>query len=85
MKYTVRPVPEHHGIFAVKDQNGIFIAEVFDEGIAEQIAALPEILAAMQDLMDEQNGPPLMRRERDWQTAYDNCDKILTRFNKMVL
>lgn len=33
------------------------------------IAAAPDLLAALEGLIDEQNGPPLVKRESQWQEA----------------
>ena len=32
---------------------------------------------ALQDLYDEQNGPPLLRDEVSWQAAMDKAEKLL--------
>ena len=42
---------------------------------ATEIAALK---SALEDLMDEQNGPPLIRDAALWQAAVDNAGQVLT-------
>lgn len=32
---------------------------------------------ALQDLYDEQNGPPLLRHEKSWQAAMDKAEEVL--------
>lgn len=83
MKYKVKltNIPD---IFTLEDEQGHPVADVRGRELAEKFAIVDEILEALQDLMEEQNGPPLVRREKYWNAAYDGCDKILTRFNKKV-
>ena len=40
---------------------------------ARLIAAAPELLEALQNLMDEQNGPPLIRDADTWNEAMDKA------------
>ncbi len=39
---------------------------------------LEEYKKALEDLYNEQNGPPLIRREKHWQAAYDKAGELLT-------
>jgi len=48
---------------------------------AELIAAAPELLQALRDLHDEQNGPPLIRRQASWEAAMAKAQELLTRLN----
>lgn len=50
MKYTVYKT-EYPGIFAVKDENGLLIADTFSRDIAEQIAALPKMIELLKEGM----------------------------------
>lgn len=84
MSYKIFPVEDGYDMFWLEDEFGNKIAKVSGLGNAMKFSDVDEMLAAMQDLMDEQNGPPLVRKERQWQAAYDACDKILTRFNKIL-
>ena len=40
-------------------------------------AKLDKAINALRNLHDEQNGPPLFRREKQWQAAYDEAGDIL--------
>ncbi len=40
-----------------------------------ELAAYKDVL---QELRDEQNGPPLLRREKQWQAAMDKTDGLLS-------
>ncbi len=40
-------------------------------------AQLDKAINALHNLYDEQNGPPLLRREKQWQEAYDEAGDIL--------
>lgn len=44
---------------------------------ADEIERLRDLL---QSLCDEQNGPPLETRRKQWQRAYDQARAALTRF-----
>ena len=48
---------------------------------ARLLAAAPALVEALDDLLAEQNGPPLIdpRHERAWQRAMDNAAAILAR------
>jgi len=39
-----------------------------------------ELVDALQDLYDEQNGPPLIRHQSSWQKAMDKAGEMLTKF-----
>lgn len=39
------------------------------------------LIDALSDLLDEQNGPPLLRRKTQWQAAVDKAIKTLGRSN----
>ncbi len=64
-----------------------YIAAVIGAAIGFGTCALLEIngenkkiqrwQAALQDLYDEQNGPPLLRDELSWQVAMDKAGKLL--------
>lgn len=78
--YTIKPT-KAHGIFTLEDKNGNLIADVRGKDLAEQFAALPEILDALEDLMIAQNGPPLIRDKDGYFEAYERCNVILGKFN----
>jgi hypothetical protein len=40
---------------------------------ANLISSAPDLLEALQDLMDEQNGPPLIRDAPQWEAAMDKA------------
>lgn len=45
----------------------------------EQLRArVAELEAALSDLCDEQNGPPLLKDAESWQAAMDNARRALT-------
>lgn len=46
-------------------------------GIHTQKMEIDALRAALQDLYDEQNGPPSIRREKQWQAAFDAAEKLL--------
>ena len=48
------------------------------EYIAELESELAAYKDALQELCDEQNGPPLLRREKQWQAAMDKADGLLS-------
>lgn len=39
-----------------------------------------EALAALRELHDEQNGPPLQTRRKQWQEAYDKAIEVLQKY-----
>jgi len=45
--------------------------------VARAEARVKELEEALSDLLDEQNGPPLIRNERAWQAAFDRGRKLL--------
>ena len=51
------------------------------EANARLFAAAPDLVAVLDDLMAEQNGPPLCdpRHEKAWQRAMDNAAAVLAR------
>jgi hypothetical protein len=38
---------------------------------------IAELTDALRTLLDEQNGPPLMRRQRQWKMACDEARRVL--------
>lgn len=84
MSYKIFPIHDEPETYWLEDEFGNKIAKVSGVENAMKFSEVDEMLLAMQDLMDEQNGPPLIRKEKQWQAAYDACDKILTRFNKIL-
>lgn len=51
---------------------------------APKVVPLEEAKAladALENLRDEQNGPPLERHKEHWQAAYDTANKVLAEFN----
>jgi hypothetical protein len=84
MSYKIFPIHDEPETYWLEDVFGNKFAKVSGLENAMKFAAVDEMIYAMQDLMDEQNGPPLLRRNRQWQDAYDACDKILTRFNRIL-
>ena len=46
-----------------------------------EVCELKRVLDALRGLMDEQNGPPLASRLKQWQAAYDRAVEILKRNN----
>ena len=67
-------------------------AEIYQAGVADAIrsftterdrlkAEVAELVGALDDLMAEQNGPPLCdpRHEKAWQRAMDNATAVLAR------
>ena len=45
---------------------------------------LSDVLKALRDLHDEQNGPPLIRREDDWNKAMGKAYRILKKTRRMI-
>ena len=43
---------------------------------------IDELVKALRDLYDEQNGAPLARREAKWQTAFENATELLKKHEK---
>jgi hypothetical protein len=43
-----------------------------------------ELVKALRDLFDEQNGPPLIRDEKRWQKAYDKAGEMLIKYEREV-
>lgn len=84
MNYKIFPIHDEPEAYWLEDEFGNKIAKVSGLETAMKFSEVEEILAAMQDLMDEQNGPPIVRRDKQWQSAYLACDRILTRFNKIL-
>ena len=51
---------------------------------APKVVPLEDVMPlvdALENLRDEQNGPPLERHKKHWQAAYDNANKVLAEFN----
>lgn len=73
--YTGRPyrnvwagqVDAAHCIARAIEEDGRGLSDV--DANARLIAAAPDLLAALEGLIDEQNGPPLVKRESQWQEA----------------
>lgn len=84
MSYKIFPVYDEPETYWLEDEFGNKIAKVSGLDTAMKFSEVDEMLAAMQDLMYEQNGPPLVRRQEYWQKAYNECDRTLTRFNKIL-
>lgn len=47
-------------------------------------ADVRELVEALRDLHDEQNGAPLVRREKEWQAAVDGARKALAKWEGKV-
>lgn len=48
-----------------------------DACVRKTYARVAELEDALQNLLDEQNGPPLIRHRKTWQAAYDKgCDLL---------
>ncbi|KKK46829.1 hypothetical protein LCGC14_3161310, partial [marine sediment metagenome] len=64
---------------AIKLRDNAFDALIdMNEKESKQLQAkLDKAINALRDLHDEQNGPPLLRREKQWQAAYDEAGDIL--------
>ncbi len=45
----------------------------------EDQAEIVELKEALEELLDRQNGPPLIRKEKKWQAAVDKANKLLGR------
>jgi len=60
-------------------RHGGFPGNIEGEANARLIAAAPELFEALGALVDEQNGPPLIRDAERWQAA---MDKARTALNK---
>ena len=66
----------------VYDSNGSLVVNVFNPILssaqcrkrARLISAAPAMLAALISLRDEQSGPPLYRREKEWKEAMRMAD-----------
>ncbi|GAB4486596.1 MAG: hypothetical protein OHK0019_00530 [Saprospiraceae bacterium] len=63
-----------HGAHWANEQNSV--------EIAAKDAEIAEVLGALRDLYDEQNGAPLIEREQHWQTAYDKAGELLKKYGK---
>lgn len=50
---------------------------LMDEYAAEIKAKNASLRSALQYLYDEQNGAPLVRREKQWQAAMNEAEKLL--------
>ena len=48
-----------------------------DKELAEAKAEIERLREALQNLFDEQNGPPLIRDEKYWRKAMDTAEKLL--------
>ena len=55
--------------------------DVTELGIAIDtvVADVPELLEALQDLLDAQNGPPLIREKNLWQRAMNKAEAAIAR------
>lgn len=50
-----------------------------DATIDAQATEIAALKGALENLMDEQNGPPLIRDAASWQVAMDNARRVLAR------
>lgn len=66
---------EAHANSIVSDHNGCL-------GIKDSETTVPELVAALEDLRGEQNGPPLLKYEVQWQAACDRADAALAKTGK---
>ena len=57
----------------------LLVREIFNILVraARHIEAFKETLSALRDLHDEQNGPPLETRRKQWQAAMDRAIEVL--------
>lgn len=41
------------------------------------------LIVALRELLDEQNGPPLIRRQREWEAAVNRAADLLARLENV--
>lgn len=54
------------------------IIEQLQSRLAVAEEKIERLRDALQELYDEQNGPPLLRDEKEWRAAMDKAEKLLT-------
>lgn len=47
--------------------------------VEEKLISIDKVLDILEDLVDLQNGPPLLRYEKEWLEVMDRAEKILGR------
>ncbi len=74
-----KDVPEQNRrlMIAVAEKILLVLNEQLQAKLDTAKEEIKRLRAALQDLYDEQNGPPLLRDELSWQAAMDKAEKLL--------
>lgn len=67
------------GIAAIVDHEHPRAYPDLEARVERLIVEKTQLLDALEALRDEQNGPPLIQRAAQWQTAYDKANALLAK------
>jgi predicted RNase H-like nuclease (RuvC/YqgF family) len=65
-----------------KDNRKLKSALGHADAALDDFGGVTELVEALSDLLDEQNGPPLIRHQSSWQAAVDKADKLIAEYRK---
>jgi hypothetical protein len=62
----------------------IFLADMYEKEIEIYKDVIKNLIDATEDLLSEQNGPPLVQSANDWKNAVDKCNDAIAKAKEML-